>query len=1278
MEGSQPILLSRSDTYADYTLMEPATADTAADDSTNENPTETARELHGLVEEYLNLQPHERANLSVVLYNCNSARLPQALVNVLGELSEDDEEVQCQIVLRHHNPLRLHELYEKILEGSDGDTDSFVASEASRDFMAKLRIGIMADSAPIPSPQEGLPTDMVFLQDVIARLAEQVWLTEPPAVPAAELLHHVPPRWSRRRPMTRDDTRSVAYLACPVQPLVGWRDLQALHGVIRSTDLNSGLKPVPARQISFQNNITREIFEEVHRLGQWVVHSDDLLTRRQLRNQGVQVIRHRQQRHNERNITISSKAPLNLLEVMVIRRLRNLSLGIDESELRELARRMRDDANDLSGDIVLRAAKRGQFANELIGLVLSRFLLQDECEAAHCGWYFLDDYANWLGQREEHIADILALSPRTQSDQVTLIALLSESKYVGSDALAKARRTSAVQLRETAVRIHSALFGDPGRLDRDLWLARLGDMILDGIEVAATEGELLTQWRHAIRKGTARILLRGYSHVFVHTQQPDEADPSERNPVVNSPNTWQEIYGRARVRDLVLAYHRAESPRRTRQLLDDSKPWEQGSHTLPTRPVIWTAVPRSGATERKQNPSEEGGGSDASTSPIPPGGLPPAEAAGIASDAQPPALTTVITGSVNQQTPEGGVRNELSVFDWAGEKLRRILSDLAGRAVPPAEDAEWLDRTVQKLRSALLSYDLQARVVGQRLTPNAALVRLQGSDRLRTSDVEHRRDELLTTHGLQITNVLAEPGQVVVAVARPQRQLVDLASVWQSRQVDQEPGRANRRLVLGVRESDGEILYLRPGEEHAPHTLIAGTTGSGKSVLLQNLLLDIAATNAPSAAHIILIDPKQGADFLELQDLPHIQGGIIVTQDTAKAALELAVAEMDRRYALFRSAGVANLSRYNARVPAGQREPVLWIVHDEFAVWMLIDEYKEMVSQTVQRLGVMARAAGIFLVFAAQRPEDRVMPVQLRDNLGNRLVLRVESTGTSKIALGEEGAERLLGKGHMAARLPDSNSIIFAQVPYLDPNDLRLIVLAIREDSQPDARRASDPLIGKTNDNTNNIEIVTAESSDSVTDVSNDNTNPATARRPDKDERHVQNERLAEFFRQAADSTRLSIILLLEQGARNVGELCAELNQSQPAVSHHLAKMRSFGLVESNRSGKNVVYNSTESGSRLARLISDQDTPTSSRAVDLFRQVADSTRLRILLLLGEGEHNVGELCDHVKQSQPAVSHHLAKMRDFGIVAARRSGKFTYYSIAGLGTDLVQMILSLSK
>jgi S-DNA-T family DNA segregation ATPase FtsK/SpoIIIE len=382
-------------------------------------------------------------------------------------------------------------------------------------------------------------------------------------------------------------------------------------------------------------------------------------------------------------------------------------------------------------------------------------------------------------------------------------------------------------------------------------------------------------------------------------------------------------------------------------------------------------------------------------------------------------------------------------FAWAQVTAQRLLSNLAPVDSVPEEDQSWLTTEVSRLRAALLSYGLQARVLGSRMTPNAALVRLQGSDRLRVSDVENRREELLTTHGLNITNVLAEPGQVVVSIARPHRQTVNLVDVWRNRVVDSSEERSNQTLVVGVREANGETLYLRPEEAHAPHTLIAGTTGSGKSVLIQNLLLDIAITNDCANARIILIDPKQGADYLDLKTLPHIQEGIVVTQDNARVALEWAVKEMERRYGLFHAAGVANLIRYNAQVSPDQRLPRIWLFHDEFAVWMLTDDYREMVSHTVQQLGVMARAAGIFLIFAAQRPEDRVMPLQLRDNLGNRLVLRVESPGTSKIALGEEGADRLLGKGHLAARLPSEDRVILAQVPILTPEQIRAIVATI-------------------------------------------------------------------------------------------------------------------------------------------------------------------------------------------------------------------------------------------
>jgi S-DNA-T family DNA segregation ATPase FtsK/SpoIIIE len=213
------------------------------------------------------------------------------------------------------------------------------------------------------------------------------------------------------------------------------------------------------------------------------------------------------------------------------------------------------------------------------------------------------------------------------------------------------------------------------------------------------------------------------------------------------------------------------------------------------------------------------------------------------------------------------------------------------------------------------------------------------------------------------------------------------------------------------------------------------------------LILDIAMTNSTAAARITLIDPKQGVDYFALEPLPHLGGRVVVEQQEAQQILETIVGEMDNRYRLFRTARVGNLADYNRQAVLEQRLPVLWLVHDEFAEWMLIETYKDLVSATVQRLGIKARAAGIFLIFAAQRPEDKVMPVQLRDNLGNRLVLRVESEGTSRIALLEEGAERLLGKGHLAARLQGEDDLVIAQVPILKTEEIELIVKTIADEA---------------------------------------------------------------------------------------------------------------------------------------------------------------------------------------------------------------------------------------
>ncbi len=198
-------LLSLNDQHLDYSLHESPIAARENHCDTNENPSDSAAHITDLIERFLLLHPHEQANLSIVLYNCDSARLPQAIVNRLNEIHEDQEDMRCQVILRHRNGAKLRDLYEKIIESSDVDADSFIASEASRDFMARLRIGIMADQAPPPDSADGPPTDIVFLQDVIARHARLEWYLE--SAEPVSFESWIPPRWSRRRPAAIDDMK---------------------------------------------------------------------------------------------------------------------------------------------------------------------------------------------------------------------------------------------------------------------------------------------------------------------------------------------------------------------------------------------------------------------------------------------------------------------------------------------------------------------------------------------------------------------------------------------------------------------------------------------------------------------------------------------------------------------------------------------------------------------------------------------------------------------------------------------------------------------------------------------------------------------------------------------------------------------------------------------------------------------------------------------------------------------------------------------------------------
>ena len=1020
-QTTRPELLSLTDYHLDYSLHEAPVISNDGYDDTNESPAETSALIVDLTKRYLDLYPHERANLSVVLYNCDSARLPYALVDRMAELHEDDEDMRCQIVLRHRDGGKLRELYERIIESSDADVDSFVTSEATKDFMARLRIGIMADQAPVSDPKDGPPTDIVFLQDVIARHASLDWYPE--ACDPVETESFIPARWSRRRPSPTDDMKSVAYLCCPVQTKAGWSFITALTTFLRGDfEELDNRRPLPARKLDFNDPLTASIFKEIHNLGNWVVNYDELLDRRQLLNQNVKVIRYKQCATQGRNILISSTAPLSLLRSMVFGRLKDLNLDLDDADTRRLTERFINDANDISGDIVLRAAKRGRNASELIGVVLSRYMIRHEIGTARrFGWYFLDDYAEWLGQREEQIADILAIAPEQTADgQLQLAVVIAESKYIDIGNLSPKRKESQKQLRDTVRRINDALFGNPKRLDRELWLSRFSDLMLSGIQFPASSPIDLAAWRRAVREGRCGIYLRGYSHILVSGPS-DSEECSEVVAVAEADNSYQEVFSRSRLRELVMSYWKDIDPTPIRRASADQYIWAEQAYRKPSERI---------EIVRRRKRSEDSSKTAAREAPAP----------GHGPSLPLPRLRRPLRRRRHllPRPTVGMTTGEES--PWAHPGLAPLFCGYEGGTSDSDADAEWLKQVENLCKGALQQFQLQSKLVSGTLTPNAALLKFQGTANLTVEQVMRRRSEFLTTHKLNVISVRAEPGVVALAIARQNRRVLHLPDVWASWRPDCSAG--NDNLLIALKEEDSSFLFLSP-RTNAPHTLIAGSTGSGKSVLMQNIILAIACTNTPAQAKITLIDPKLGVDYFAFEGLPHLQGGIIDEQSQAINRLGELVDEMNRRYTVLKENRVSNIFDLNKKPNPTERLPFLWIIHDEFAEWMMTPDYADAVSDIVGRLGVKARAAGISLVFAAQRPDANVMPMQLRANLGNRLVLRVDGEGTSEIALGEKGAERLLGKGHLAAKLEGAPEIVFGQVPFVSNEFLTQVVATL-------------------------------------------------------------------------------------------------------------------------------------------------------------------------------------------------------------------------------------------
>jgi S-DNA-T family DNA segregation ATPase FtsK/SpoIIIE len=312
----------------------------------------------------------------------------------------------------------------------------------------------------------------------------------------------------------------------------------------------------------------------------------------------------------------------------------------------------------------------------------------------------------------------------------------------------------------------------------------------------------------------------------------------------------------------------------------------------------------------------------------------------------------------------------------------------------------------------------------------------------------------LKAESIRIDRMPGKP-HVGIEVPNPRRETIYLREVIESRAFKE----SGSKLTIALGKTIDGLNYVTD-LARMPHLLIAGTTGSGKSVGVNSLLVSILYRARPDEVKLILIDPKR----LELglyEDIPHLATPIIVDPKPAARALRWAVAEMERRYKELAGWGVRNIDGYNAERDrrnsvkdfgeSGEpwvRMPYIVIIIDELADLMMTSGHE--VEDSITRLAQMARAVGIHLVLATQRPSVDVITGLIKANFPSRISYRVSSKVDSRTILDMNGAEHLLGRGDMLFLPPGSSRLLRVHGAYIDESEIGRIVTHIKAQWLPE------------------------------------------------------------------------------------------------------------------------------------------------------------------------------------------------------------------------------------
>ena len=386
------------------------------------------------------------------------------------------------------------------------------------------------------------------------------------------------------------------------------------------------------------------------------------------------------------------------------------------------------------------------------------------------------------------------------------------------------------------------------------------------------------------------------------------------------------------------------------------------------------------------------------------------------------------------------------------------LMEKGQKANTPDIDQE-LKETAFRLQETLRTFGVNVTISQISQGPSITRYELQPEQGVKVSRIVNLADDIkLSLAAMDIRIEAPIPGKPAIGIEVPNKHpsLVALRDILET----QEFRGAKSRLAFGVgKDLAGNTVVTDIAK--MPHLLIAGATGSGKSVCINTIIMSILYKASPDEVQLIMIDPKV-VELSVYNGIPHLMIPVVTDVRKASAALNWAVAEMERRYKLFAAAGTRDLNGYNAMVKAkgdeaGENEKVLTrlvVIVDELADLMMVA--KNEVESSICRLAQLARAAGIHLIIATQRPSVDVITGLIKANMPSRIAFAVTSQVDSRTILDMAGAEKLIGKGDMLFYPQNYQKPARIQGAFVSDEDVQKVVSYIKANNTSDSSAMAD------------------------------------------------------------------------------------------------------------------------------------------------------------------------------------------------------------------------------